>query len=204
MKILALELSSARGSLALMADESLEATWPNDRKNSGIFFEHLSRIRREHGPADVIVAGLGPGSYAGIRIAVATAIGLAAAWQAKLVGAPSICAIQGDCADYLAIGDARRNSFYIGEIKGRVLVGQPELLSEADLRTRLATNKSLPVFSGEALAQFKGVEHRFPSAGELALIAATMNPSLSTPPLQPLYLREPSITLPKSGPVGRR
>ena len=43
MKILALELSSAEGSLALLDDEKLEfhREWPTDRKNSGQFFKHL-------------------------------------------------------------------------------------------------------------------------------------------------------------------
>lgn len=198
MRILAFDLSSARGSLAIFGDESLQESWPNDRKNSAAFFEKLSLIRKNHGPADVVIAGLGPGSYAGIRIAVATAIGLSAAWQAQLLGAPSVCAIEGSCTDFLAIGDARRNTFYVAEIKGRNLASGPELVTEEELRVRLAANTSLPVFSAEALPQFEGVEHRFPSAIELARMAWAVNPSVSSPPLQPLYLREPSITFPKS------
>lgn len=204
MKILALELSSTGGSIAIGGHECVEESWPNDRRNSGTFFEKLSLIRKEHGPADVVIVGLGPGSYAGIRIAVATAIGLAAAWQARLLGAPSICAMAGDCAHFLAIGDARRNSFFIAEVKSRTLLGEPQLLSEEELRARIAANESLPVFSAEVLPQFKGVEQRFPSAVELAKLAATGNPSVTSAPLQPLYLREPSVTFPKSVPVERQ
>ncbi len=42
MKILALELSTSRGSLAWL-DGEIEFTreWPNDRKNSAAFFENL-------------------------------------------------------------------------------------------------------------------------------------------------------------------
>jgi tRNA threonylcarbamoyladenosine biosynthesis protein TsaB len=204
MKILALELSSTRGSIAFGEGEYVEESWPNDRRNSGTFFEKLSSLRKEHGPAEVIIVGLGPGSYAGIRIAVATAIGLAAAWQARLVGAPSISAMEGECADFLAVGDARRNSFFIAEVKGRALIREPELLPEEELRARIAVNQPLPVFSAEALPQFKGVEQRFPSAFELAKLAATGNPGLTSAPLQPLYLREPSVTFPKSVPIGRQ
>src|SRR4051812_26185638 len=77
MKILALELSSARGSIALLDGEIIfERDWPNDRKNSGLFFENLKAVSEEFGSPSVILVGLGPGSYAGSRIAISAAIGL--------------------------------------------------------------------------------------------------------------------------------
>jgi tRNA threonylcarbamoyl adenosine modification protein YeaZ len=204
MKILALELSSARGSIAIGEGEFVEEEWPNDRKNSGIFFRTLETLKRKHGPADVVVAGLGPGSYAGIRIAVATAIGLATAWRARLVGAPSICAMEGRDPDFFAVGDARRNGFFFAEVRNRQMARDPEILSEEELRARLAESVDMPVFSAEALSQFSDVQQRFPSAAELARLVSVESPGLMLPPLQPLYLREPSITLPKNTPFGRR
>src|SRR5947209_2598675 len=80
MKILALELSCARGSLAWWdKDVPVVREWPNDRKHSGPFFEHLADIRKQFGSPDMIIVGLGPGSYAGVRIAISAAIGLQAA-----------------------------------------------------------------------------------------------------------------------------
>src|SRR5207237_4113879 len=78
MKVLALELSSGRSSIALRSGDKIEFDrhWPNDRKNSGPFFEHLSEVQKQFGRADTIVVGLGPGSYAGTRIAISAAIGL--------------------------------------------------------------------------------------------------------------------------------
>jgi len=71
MKILALELSTSRGSLAWL-DGEIEFTreWPNDRKNSAAFFENLQAIRRKFGAPETITVGLGPVSYAGTRIAI--------------------------------------------------------------------------------------------------------------------------------------
>src|SRR2546430_4636321 len=113
MKTLALELSSARGSIALLAADKIEfdQEWPNDRKNSGPFFEHLREVQKQCGKADTIIVGLGPGSYAGTRIAISAAIGLQTASGARLIGFPSICAIECDAAEYCAIGDAPRQTF---------------------------------------------------------------------------------------------
>ena len=74
MRILALELSTARGSLAWL-DGKIEFTceWPNDRKNSAAFFENLQAARRKFGTPETITVGLGPGSYAGTRIAISAA-----------------------------------------------------------------------------------------------------------------------------------
>src|SRR3977135_2227245 len=116
MKILALELSTARGSLAALnngvdVDPStalrtcLAREWANDRKHSGSFFDNLQDITKKFGVPEMIVVGLGPGSYAGIRIAISAAIGLAQARGARLVGLPSNCAFEGD--EYCVIGDAR-------------------------------------------------------------------------------------------------
>src|SRR5213596_1246710 len=98
MKILALELSTARGSLAWLNDtvDLVVVEWPNDRKNSGAFFENLAQVQEQFGSPDTIIVGLGPGSYAGTRIAISAAIGLQTASQARLVGFPSICAMECD------------------------------------------------------------------------------------------------------------
>src|SRR6266446_9895850 len=106
MKILALELSTARGSLAWLDGETeLARDWPNDRKNSAVFFENLDNVVKKFGAAQIIVVGLGPGSYAGTRIAISAAIGLQVASGATLIGYPSICAFA-NAAEYGVIGDA--------------------------------------------------------------------------------------------------
>src|SRR5437870_11890263 len=96
MKILAHELSSARGSLALLNDGDVDfwREWPNDRKNSGPFFEYLAEVQKQFGTPEVIIVGLGPGSYAGSRIAISAAIGLQVASGTRLIGFPSICAME--------------------------------------------------------------------------------------------------------------
>ena len=199
MKILALELSTTRGSLAWLdgAVDLVVLEWPNDRKNSSAFFENLAQIREQFGLPGTIIVGLGPGSYAGTRIAISAAIGLQAASKARLLGLPSICAIEN--RDYCVIGDARRQSFFFARIRNQELIEGPSLFSEAALQSKLdAFQDDVPIFCSDALPQFPIAVIGYPSAELLARLAHDSNRSFKLPPLEPIYLREPYITLPKA------
>ncbi|HEX8077328.1 MAG TPA: tRNA (adenosine(37)-N6)-threonylcarbamoyltransferase complex dimerization subunit type 1 TsaB [Chthoniobacterales bacterium] len=199
MKVLALELSSSRGSLAWRdGDRELVRDWPNDRKNSGEFFHQLAEVQKSFGPPDRIVVGLGPGSYAGTRIAISAAIGLQMAAKAELIGLSSLCALDCDASEYAVVGDARRQTFFLAEVRDRVLSAPPVLQSETEARTALAAlNDRVPIFSTESLTQFDGATLRYPSAQILARLASEANRTFVLPPLEPMYLREPHITTPK-------
>ncbi len=200
MKILAIELSTVRGSLAWRDnDVDLAPEWPNDRKNSGAFFENLDNITKKCGAADLIVVGLGPGSYAGTRIAISAAIGLQISSGARLIGFPSICGMESAEADYCVIGDARRQSFFFARISGNELMERPELFSEEGLKSKLASLRNdTPIFCSESLPQFERAVIRYPSAHLLAQLAQDPNRNFKLPPLEPMYLRDPHITMPRS------
>ena len=199
MKILALELSTARGSLAWLDGEIEDGhEWPNDRKNSSPFFQNLNAVTKKLGAPEAIIVGLGPGSYAGTRIAISAAIGLQFSSGARLIGLPSICAIQCDAHEYCAIGDARRKSFFFACIRGHELVEGPTLFSQSELQAKLESlEPGIPIFSSEPLSQFERAVVRYPSALVLARLARVPHPSFFPPPLEPIYLREPHITIPK-------
>jgi tRNA threonylcarbamoyladenosine biosynthesis protein TsaB len=131
MKILALELSTARGTLAWRDDAAdLVREWPNDRKNSGPFFENLKLVSEKFGSPDKIIVGLGPGSYSGVRIAISAAVGLQAASKGQLIGLPSICAMDCEAKEYCVIGDARRQSFFFAHVLANELIEGPALHEE--------------------------------------------------------------------------
>ena len=200
MKILALELSTGRGSLAWLGEDGtgLSRDWSNDRKNSGAFFENLANATKKLGPPDTIIVGLGPGSYAGTRIAISAAIGLQVSSGARLIGFPSICAMESDVEEYCVIGDARRKSFFFARIHANNMVQDPTLFSESELRSKLDTIEiTTPVFTSEPLPRFERTVVRFPSALVLARLAREPQRSFSLPLLEPIYLREPHITMPK-------
>jgi tRNA threonylcarbamoyl adenosine modification protein YeaZ len=200
VKILALELSTPRGSLAWLdkAATDLAREWPNDRKNSAAFFGNLADVTKKFGPPDTIIVGLGPGSYAGTRIAISAAIGLQVASGAVLIGFPSICAMECDTDKYCVIGDARRKSFFFACIRANNLVEGPTLFSESELKSKLETIEfATPVFTSDSLPQFERAVVRFPLAVVLGRLAREAQRGFSLPPLEPIYLREPHITMPK-------
>ena len=199
MKTLALELSSGRGSIALIesGEVLLDRSFSNDRKHSGAFFESVEFCLQQPGAPEEIVVGLGPGSYAGVRIAIATALGLRTAVSAKLVGIASICALDVDDRDYCVIGDARRQSFYLARVSNGTLIDGPTLMTATELEARI-TVATMPVYSSEQLAQFPLAKLAYPAARRLAELARLQSNEIDdTRPLEPIYLREPHITTPK-------
>jgi tRNA A37 threonylcarbamoyladenosine modification protein TsaB len=197
MKILALELSTARGSLAWLDGEvEFAREWPNDRKNSGPFFENLQNVRRNFGVPEMIIVGLGPGSYAGTRIAISAAIGVQVSGNANLIGYPSICAMESDAQEYYVLGDARRESFFFARVFRNELPEAPVLFSGPALKAKLGSlGATMAVFSSELLPQFDRAVIHYPSALVLARLAHEPRCHFSSPPLEPLYLREPHITI---------
>ena len=94
MKVLAMDTSTTRGSVALLDGGRvlLDEACISDRNHGCALVPLLQRALELAGRFDCIAVGLGPGSYAGVRIAIATAMGMSMATGAKLVGIPSVAA----------------------------------------------------------------------------------------------------------------
>ena len=196
MNILALETSTNSGGVALFRAGELRfsETFMADRSHSAELFEVIERALHGVQPEKIIV-GLGPGSYAGVRIAIAAAIGLSVATGAELIGIPSISALAE--GEYVAIGDARRGGYWIANVRDGELAGGPEVVSREELEERLGRAQGA-VFSSEAL-DFPGVEIRYPQVDRLGRLGVERRGTYARGTLEPLYLREPHITLPKGG-----
>ena len=196
MITLAIETSTPRGSLAvhdgtrLLIDEQFAA----DRRTTATLFPLLKRVL-EAGPApEQIAVGLGPGSYAGVRIAIAAAMGVAMAKKARLVGIPSVATFSRE--HYVAVGDARRETFYWTEVDAGVCLDGPRLVDEAELRARLGV-AGVAVFATEVLTVVPQAVAATPFAAILAELAAAGRGIVMRETLDPIYLREPHITQPK-------
>jgi len=56
---------------------------------------------------------------------------------------------------------------------------------------------AMPIFTSELLPQFDRAVVRYPSALVLATVAQQPQHGFHFPPLEPIYLREPHVTIPK-------
>ena len=202
MTILAIDTSTNHGTVALLADGELrlDETFTADRSTSSTLFAVLERAVAIAPRVDQVAIGLGPGSYAGVRIAIAAAIGLELGLGARLVGLPSVAALETDAPSYLAIGDARRDTFYFTRVEDGLCLEGPLLATAAELHAHLAAHPALPVFTSVPLPAFPAAQIALPSAVRLARLAHTARGLTATGDLEPIYLREPHITQPKARP----
>ena len=200
MTILALDTSTPRGSVALWRDGTLvlDEIFTADRSHSSALFPILARVRAQAPQLDTIAVGLGPGSYAGVRIAIAAAFGLSLAEGPRLIGLASVAALETSAPAYLAIGDARRETFYFTRVEDGLCLEGPSLLTAPELTTRLAQYPDLPLYSPTPIPEFPRAEIALPRANRLAQLAAIERGILAEGDLEPLYLREPHITQPRA------
>jgi tRNA threonylcarbamoyladenosine biosynthesis protein TsaB len=205
MIVLAIETSTSAGGVAVYAYDGVifEQRFSAERSHSSALFTALSKARGFAGKFDRIVVGLGPGSYTGVRIGIAAAIGMNLVFRTELVGIPSVAALDVDDMDYMAIGDARRSSFYFTWLHRRLCQDGPRLASENELRIELAAH-SMPVYATTAVPAFPSLQIARPCASILAEMAADGRGISQRGSLEPLYLREPVITQPKAAQPVRR
>ena len=122
MKIAAFDTSSKALTLAILEDETLLAQMTlNIKKNHSITLMPaidflMNSLEMKPTDLDRIVVAQGPGSYTGLRMAVATAKTLAHTLKIELVGVSSLLALVPEQVEGLVIPvmDARRNNVYAG------------------------------------------------------------------------------------------
>lgn len=133
MRIVAIDTASEYGSLALLEGQSVLEELPlHSPEGFGhVLFVHLQRLMERHGWAyesvGGYVAGAGPGSFTGVRIALAAVKGLAEASGSKAAAVSNLQAMAafGSAKRRAAFYDARR-----GEVYGGLFAANLEPLSE--------------------------------------------------------------------------
>jgi len=194
MLTLALETSTSQGGVALFRDRELvfSHTFSADRSHSSGLFSIIEAALAPDRVPGRIVVGLGPGSYAGVRIAIAAAIGLSVATGAELLGVPSVAALE--LGEYVALGDARRGAYSFAHVRDGEFITGPMLLTPEELSGRLP---GVPIFSSEELG-LPGVKIRFPLVDRIGRLAIDGRSISARGTLEPIYLREPHITVAKN------
>lgn len=172
MKVLAFDTSSKALSLAILEDKQVLAeTMINIKKNHSITLMPaidflMGSLDWTPKDLDRIVVAQGPGSYTGLRIAVATAKTLAHTLKIELVGVSSLLALVPEQAEGLVIPimDARRNNVYAGFYQSGQPV-QPEAHLPLAEVLEMAGAANQPVtFVGETAAFAEQIKAALPQA----------------------------------------
>lgn len=228
MNILALDTSMGACSAAVLRADgaqrrlhALYAEMPRGHAEAlmPMVEEVLAEAEIEARDVDLIAATVGPGSFTGVRIAIAAARGLALATDAKLYGTDSLTVMAraslqaGDAGGPFAVAvDARRGMLYLGlfdetakKMDGPRLITPEDAfrLLPKDLRGVLGSGADILAAEARALGRDISVSLRDlqPSAAALAEIA--LEPGETTEILRPLYLRPPDAK-PQAAAVERR
>jgi len=174
--------------------------------------EVLADAEIEARDLDLIAATVGPGSFTGVRIAIAAARGLALATGARVFGTDSLtvmaraarlagAAPKGPFKGPFAIAvDARRDMLYLGvydadlhKLDGPLLVAPDEAIALLPATLRLAVGNGAQALAEAGSARGRAIETMLPtlqpSAAALAEIALASSESSGL--LRPLYLRPP-------------
>ena len=172
MKLLAFDTSNQALSLAILEDEHLLAqTTLNIKKNHSITLMPaidflMNSLDMKPTDLDRIVVAQGPGSYTGLRMAVATAKTLAHTLKIELVGVSSLLALVPEQVEGLVIPvmDARRNNVYAGFYQsGQAVRPEAHLPLAEVLEIAGAANQSV-TFVGETTAFVEQIKDALPQA----------------------------------------
>lgn len=199
MKVLAIELSSAAASVAVAADGRTLAVrrFEAPRGRGAEVFALLEEMRATWSGLDRVAFGLGPGSYNGLRVACALAGSLQMALGVELAAAPSCCLLDVGEKTYRAVGDARGGRFWFATVQDRRLAAEIELLPPDECRRR-ASASAEPVYRVGETSGFEHLPPAVPDAAVLALLAPGLPPA-DPEKIEPIYLKPPHITAPRTG-----
>ena len=209
MKILALELSTKIGSMALLEDGQIckEIQWEEQFKDRRQPFDALDELDLDWSSIDLFVAGRGPGSFSGLRVAFSVVNALALPNHNKVIAHNSAETIASkfESSDVLVVGDARRKQLWIGKFKKSKLIEKFKLIEYHELESFI--DEKTIVLSSDydrlsfLLDSFLETDHRkcfYPSAEDLAKIVykkIVNNDKLEE--FEPLYLHPPVFIEPK-------
>jgi len=177
MKVLAFDSSSKTLAIAILEDEQLLAEMTiNIKKNHSITLMPAIDFLMESldlKPTDLerIVVAEGPGSYTGLRIAVATAKTLAHTLKISLVGVSSLRILVPESIDGLVIPlmDARRNHVYAGFYENGRAAKADQYASLNAVLEQLKGRKQV-TFVGEVTAFRQEINQTFPEAKVLEVL----------------------------------
>jgi len=205
MKILAVEFSSQSRNVAVL--ECGDSTSPAllsravegaVRRPLGLISDALSAARCEREDIGTIAIGLGPGSYTGIRGAIALAQGWQLGRGVQLLGMSTVECLAAQAAEEKIFGpvniviDAQRNEFYLARYE--IAPGQCREVEPLRLAP-IAEIEQLHVAGQRILGpdvsqSFTNARDVYPDSAILGRLACGRRDFVPGEKLEPIYLRE--------------
>ena len=185
MKVLAFDTSSKALSLAILEDKQVLAeTTINIKKNHSITLMPaidflMASVDWTPKDLDRIVVAEGPGSYTGLRIAVATAKTLAHTLNIELVGMSSLLALVPYQQEglFVPLMDARRNNVYAGFYENAKPV-MPEEHLPFERVIELIKGASQVTFVGEVVPFVEQIQEHLPRTNYKETLPSAANLAL--------------------------
>ena len=205
MKILALEFSAPQWSVAVLDGTTVLAEQAEAVGQSvpplRLVEQALAAARVERGQIECVAVGLGPGSYTGIRGAIALAQGWQLAGGVKLIGVSSVECVAAQAQAEKVFGrmnvviDAQRGEFYLSGYEiGAESIKNTELLKIVTLtEVKNAADFENKMVGPEVARWFPSARVILPSAATLGRLVSGREDFLCGEQLEPIYLRATSF-----------
>lgn len=206
MQILGIETSTRAASVAVVSDEKILAETVCESPQS--FSETLMPLVEEvikrsgtFGQIDAVAVSIGPGSFTGLRIGLATAKALSYAWRTKIIGVPTLLAMSYNlpATKVLPLIDAQKNRAYCQLFERGVPVTQTQVKPIDAAIIEAAQTDGEIFLCGDVLHKIKiplpenvrlaPLHLRMPRASCVAICAGDLHKVDNVMNLEPLYIR---------------
>jgi len=231
MNILAIETATERLSAALVTGDAVFERNADSRSShcellAGFIGDILKDAGVDFTDIHCVAVSLGPGSFTGLRIGIATAMGLAYSLGVPAVGVDTLMAMAWKAAEpgtlVCPLIDARRSEAYTGIYRLRDRGGLPEVIKEpsavpvSDLAGTLGSYDEPIVVTGPAGEKFRNALERYhvprvnfitgepakPTAraiGEIGALLLEKDGGINPAALEPVYIRRSDAETARDG-----
>ena len=206
MKILGIETSTRAASVSVIFDgkilaESLRESPQSFSETLMPQVEDVIKISGAFENLDAVAVSIGPGSFTGLRIGLATAKALAYAWGIKIIGVPTLLAMSYNFpnAKVVPMIDAQKNRAYCQLFDKNLPLSELEVKPIDEVITEAGRLDGEIFLCGDVLHKIKiplppnvklAPPHlRMPRASSVAICAEDLGKVDNVMNLEPLYIR---------------
>jgi tRNA threonylcarbamoyladenosine biosynthesis protein TsaB len=188
---LAIDTSSSKGTAALGNEKVIShaVEFGGQKRHSSTLYPALMQIGLPRLQLTRIIVGVGPGSFSGIRVSLATAQAIALVQQVPVVGICSAFSVAQQKKEVTRLGvfaDAKRGELYCTIFERGELEKETFLLKRQEFED-VASKLTLAVSADPLL---KVAEIVYPRAEDYLALPEDFPYWIEGPDLEPIYLRE--------------